>query len=183
MYPLAKSNSALTTPMMSHPRGLQNKFLRGESKEGARRAVGCIFRGLVLKYRCHHISVDLMPLELRLTRGQPGLQTNQGCVLLYTTRHGDTMAQHKGGAVCGPAQSVWYNIHSHLNTELPGFELLVTRRSVGENFWVLWNEHKGLCVQHYCFIVLPGLEAGKCQLISEKLCSVSPVISLSLAIL
>ena len=85
--------------------------------------------------------------------------------------------------VFGTIYNIHSYIHSYLNAKLPGLELLVTCRSVGENFWVLGNEPKGLCVQHYRFIVLPGFEAGKCQIISEKLCSVSPVISLALAIL
>ena len=41
--------------------------------------------------------MDIVPPVKCLARGKPGLQPNRGCMLLYATRRGDTIAQHKKG--------------------------------------------------------------------------------------
>ena len=52
-------------------------------------------------------SVDIVQPVQCLARSKPGLQPNRGCELLYTTRHGDTMAQHKEGQCAIQRRKLW----------------------------------------------------------------------------
>ena len=78
-----------TTPVMGRPRGLQR-----ESKEAERWAISSGVRDLDPN-RCHHATSVIVPLAQLLAWGKPRLQPNRGYELLYTTRHGDTMASHQ----------------------------------------------------------------------------------------
>ena len=77
--------------------GISEESLKGPSGRLSLQGVGVLDPN-----RCHHVSVDIVSPVQYLARGNPGLQPNRGCVLLYTTRHGDTMARQQEVALCGP---------------------------------------------------------------------------------
>ena len=54
-----------------------------------------VFTGEFSMATMSSVSVAIVPPVQCLAGGEPGLQPNRGCVLLYTTRHGNTRAPHQ----------------------------------------------------------------------------------------